>query len=190
MKKILTAVVATALLAINSIASEEMHLEGHESEDNFYIATKAMYTLGATVEEETSTLDGGTGAGLGIDVGYKLGAGVSVEIDGTYVKGSVVETKANGDKESMDASYMTSSLDVAYVYHATHEVELFAKGGYEYEFEKISKLGVDAVNSGFIYAVGTEYELSHTSALSFEYEVTTIKGPRGNSVFAGYVYSF
>ncbi|MDQ7041940.1 MAG: outer membrane beta-barrel protein, partial [Sulfurimonas sp.] len=132
---------------------------------------------------------GSNGAGLGVDVGYKLGAGFSVELDVAYVQADVVE-KTVSEEKTAKGTFTTSSLDVAYIHHITHELEAFVKGGYEYEFEKISDLGVDATNSGFVYAVGLEYELSHTHAIALEYEETTIKGPRGNIASLGYVYNF
>lgn len=189
MKKILIGLVISGLLMLN--ASElESHSKKHITESSVYIATKAMYTLGSTVQEETSTLDGGTGEGLAVDVGYRVGNGFSVEVDGTFAEDTILETKLNGEQKNMSASYVTTSLDVAYMYHANHELGLFVKGGYEYEFEKIADLNVDAINSGFIYAAGTEYEVSETMAVIGEYEVTTIKGPRGNTLFLGMVYSF
>lgn len=191
MNKIIVGLMLSSLMVLNGYASEsEAHSVEHHNESSFYIATKAMYTLGSSIEEEASTLEGGTGSGLGIDLGYRVGNGFSVEIDATYDIDNITEKKSNGEETSVDGTYITTSLDVAYTYHATHEIGLFVKGGFEYEFEKIDALGVDKLNSGFIYAAGTEYEMSETFALIGEYEVTTIKGPRGNSIFAGMVYSF
>jgi len=155
MTKIISVLIASSLVALSGYASEVEHV--HSKQTNFYIATKAMVTLGSTVTEETSTLKG---------------------------------EKPSGEQQTMAGTYVTSSLDVSYTYKATHELGLFVKGGYEYEFEKIADLNVDAINSGFIYAAGTEYEINETMAFIGEYEVTTIKGPRGNSIFAGLVYSF
>lgn len=124
------------------------------------IATKA-YSLGTSVEEEGATLEGSAGVGLGVDVGYKLGAGFSVEVDVAYV----LEKKTTGEETTVKGSFTTTSLDVAYIHHITHELEAFIKGGYE-------------------------YELSHTSAIALEYEGTTIEGPRGYIASLGYVYSF
>ncbi|MDF1878317.1 outer membrane beta-barrel protein [Sulfurimonas sp. SAG-AH-194-C20] len=178
-------------LSMVSVYAEEMHLEEHASENNFYVSTKAIYSLGASVEEEAVTLKGSSGGGLGIDVGYKLGAGFSVELDVAYVEANIVEKdKITLEERTVKGSFTTSSLDVAYIHHVTHELEAFIKGGYEYEFEKINDLDVDTTNSGLVYAVGIEYELNHTSAIALEYEGTTIKGPRGSIASLGYVYSF
>ena len=188
MTKIISALIASSLVALSGYASEVEHV--HSKQTNFYIATKAMVTLGSTVTEDTSTLKGGTGEGLAVDLGYRAGYGIAVEIDGTYALDTITEKKSSGEQQTMAGTYVTSSLDVSYTYKATHELVLFVKGGYEYEFEKIADLNVDAINSGFIYAAGTEYEINETMAFIGEYEVTTIKGPRGNSIFAGLVYSF
>lgn len=189
MKKLLALLIASSL-AVTSVYAKEMHLEEHESENNFYVATKAIYSFGASVEEADATREGSSGAGLGVDVGYKLGAGFSVELDVAYVEVDVLEKKLTGEQTTVKGSFTTSSLDVAYIHHMTHELEVFIKGGYEYEFETISDLGVDTTNSGVVYAVGFEYELDHKNAIALEYEATTIEGPRGNIVSLGYVYSF
>jgi len=190
MNKLLSMLVASSL-AISSAYAVESHLEEHESENNFYVATKAIYSFGASVDEGEKTLKGNAGTGLGIDLGYKLGSGFSAEIDVAYVAADVVETdRVTGEEIKASGSFTTSSLDVAYIHHITHELEVFIKGGYEYEFEKISRLNVDTINSGFVYAVGAELELSHISAIAVEYEGTTIKGPRGSIASLAYVYSF
>lgn len=189
MNKILTGLIVSSLMVLSAEAIET-HEEVHHDKSSFYVATKVMYTLGASIKEETSSLDGGKGQGLGIDLGYRVGNGFSIEIDGTYDHDTITEKKSNGEQHDVSASYITSSLDVAYTVHPTEELGLFIKGGYEYEFEKIDALSVHTLNKGFIYAAGTEYELSETVAIIGEYEVATIKGPRGNSIFAGMVYSF
>jgi hypothetical protein len=44
--------------------------------------------------------------------------------------------------------------------------------------------------SGFVYAGALIYEVTEGIEVLAEYEVTTIKGPRGNSAFAGVEFSF
>ena len=188
MKKILGLLIVSAL-AVTSLYAKRKHVEDHESENNFYVATKAIYSLGTSVDEGEATLEGSAGAGLGLDVGYKLGAGFSVEADVAYVAANVTEKTATEERVAK-ATFTTTSFDVAYIYHVTHELEVFIKGGYELEFEKISDLDVDNTKDGGVYAVGFEYELSHTSAVAVEFEGTSIKGPRGSIASLGYVYSF
>ncbi|HIP19903.1 MAG TPA: hypothetical protein EYG70_02125 [Sulfurimonas sp.] len=190
MNKLLSLLIVSSL-AVTTASARKMHLEEHENDNNFYVATKVIYSFGASVDEGEKTLKGDAGAGLGIDLGYKLGSGFSAEIDVAYVAADVVETdRVTGEEIRAKGTFTTSSLDVAYIHHITHELEAFVKGGYEYEFEKISDLNVDTTNSGFVYAVGAEFELSHISAIAVEYEGTTIKGPRGSIASLAYVYSF
>jgi len=187
MKKILAVLALSSLASLNVYASEVEH--GTEKND-FYIAVKALTTLGDSISEEGATLEGDTGFGLGVDLGYELSHGFSVEVDVTYVENTVTETLANGDSEDFSASYITTSLDVDYKYHLTHDVGLLVKVGYEYEVETINDLDIDNSETGFVFAGAVEYEVSEHVALLGEYEVTTIDGPRGNSLFAGIVYDF
>ena len=189
MKNIFGLLVLTSMLSVSGYAAD---IEEHsEKESRFYIATKALVTLGDTIEEENSKLEGSTGAGIGIDLGYKIGNGFSVEVDVTYATNTVTEILSSGEKEDFTGTYITSSLDIAYAYELTHTLEIFGKVGYEIEYEKIDTL-TDSYesNTGFIYAVGVEYEVSESLALLGEFEATTIDGPRGNSIFAGIVYKF
>ncbi len=188
MKKLLGFLMMSGFIMTN-VNATEMHLEEHESENNFYVATKAIYSLGTSVDEGEATLEGSAGTGIGLDVGYKLGAGFSVEVDVAYVAADVTE-KTDIEERVAKATFTTSSLDVAYIHHVTHELEAFVKVGYELEFEKISDLDVDSTKDGAVYAVGLEYELSHDHAVAFEFEGTSIKGPRGSIASLGYVYSF
>ena len=190
MRKILTLLAISSLTSLSLQASEPEHSEVTTEQSNFYVAVKAIATLGDSIKEEHATLKGDTGVGIGIDLGYKLDYGFSVEIDGTYVTNTVTETLHNGDHEEFKASYITTSLDIAYKYPITHTIGLVVKGGYEYEIEKINGLDIDHSENGFVFAGAVEYELTEHMAVLAEYEHTTIEGPRGDSVFAGVVYSF
>ena len=184
MKKIFISLVILSSFALNLFAAKE------NEEGRYYVAVKALMTLGDTVQHGTSQLRGSTGKGLGVDLGYKFENGFAVEIDATYAKNDITERNELGEEITVDGSYMTSSFDIAYAYPVTHAVELFIKGGYEYELERINALGIDASSTGFIYAAGVEYEIDERVSLIGEYEETTISGPRGNSIFAGAVYHF
>jgi opacity protein-like surface antigen len=191
MKKILTLLAVSSIATLNIYATEVEKNEMHEeTKSGFYVAVKAITTLGDSIKEEGATLEGDTGVGIGIDLGYKLAYGFSVEVDGTYVDNTVTETSIEGESEEFNAYYITSSLDIAYKYPLTHTIGLVAKCGYEYEIERINDLGIDNSETGFVFAGAVEYEVSEHMALLGEYEYTTIDGPRGNSIFAGVVYSF
>jgi opacity protein-like surface antigen len=191
MKKILTLLAVSSFATLNIYAGEMEHHAAHEeSKTPFYVAVKAITTLGDSIEEEGATLEGDTGFGIGIDLGYKLAYGFAIELDATYVTNNVTEREADGESEEYSASYITTSLDIAYKYPLTHTVGLVAKCGYEYEIETIDDLNIDNSETGFVFAGAVEYEMSEHIALLGEYEYTTIDGPRGNSIFAGLVYSF
>ena len=190
MKKIVSAILLSSLVSIGAYAEEVEAVEHSEEKSDFYIAAKALATLGSSVDEENLTLKGDTGAGLGIDLGYEISHGFSVEVDATYAANTITETNNDtGDSEDFSAWYATSSMDIAYRYMATEALGLVVKGGYEVEYEKIDTKE-SATNSGFVYAAALTYEINEYIGILGEYEVTTIDGPRGNSAFAGVEYSF
>jgi len=188
MKQLLQTLAFATLITVGAQASE--HETATKEHKDFYVAAKALVTLGDEVKHEESTLDGGVGKGVGVDIGYRVSHNFAVEIDMTYANSDVTEIDAQGEKEDVTGKYITSSLDVVYMYHAMHDLGLFVKGGIEYEVENIDALDIEQTEVGVIYALGGEYEISHHSALILEYEGSTIEGPRGSTVLAGMVYSF
>ena len=194
MKKIVSAILLSSLVSMGANAEEVEVLEKSEEKSDFYIVAKALATIGSSfneeVNEESITLEGDTGIGLGIDFGYEISHGFAVEVDITYAANKVIETNNDtGDSEEFRAYYMTSSLDLAYRYMATDKLGFILKGGYEVEYEKIDTKD-SATNDGFVYAFGAIYEINEHMGLLGEYEVTTVEGPRGNSAFVGIEYSF
>jgi opacity protein-like surface antigen len=187
MKKILTTLALGSVLALNLSASSEMH----EKEDTeYYMAVKAVVATGDKISEEGATLEGDTGYGVGVDIGYKFSHHFAVELDLAYVENTVTETRENGEVEDFSASYISSSVDLVYIHHLGHDFGVFGKVGYEYELEQISTFD-DKSDTGFIAAAGAEYKLSKHVALFGEYEYTFIDGPKGNNIFyAGLVYGF
>ena len=196
MKKALTVLALSTLVSFNVFASETEHLEHHEMEkegsSKYYIAVKGVMTLGDSVKEtegeEVVTVDGDTGAGISLDLGYKLPYGFAVEVDVIYVQNDVTIKSEDFEDETFTASYISTSLDLAYKYNLTHDFGLVAKVGYEYEYETIDGDSTD--DTGFIYAAGAEYEVGENVLLVAEYEGSTIDGPRGDAIFAGVVYEF
>jgi len=173
---------------------QEANVAPVHAETGFYTALKAQLTLGEKVEHsEKVDIEGHTGEGIGLEVGYKMGYGFSVEADGTYAHNTVTEvdcTTGTCEKTNADGEYMSVSLDLVYTYHLTHHLGAFVKTGYEYENESISKLDVSGSDTGVIYAAGAEYAVGEHTALMAEYEGSTIESPLGSSVFAGVVYNF
>ena len=174
------------LFSVSAFAGEEQaatQTEHHE-ELPYYVAVKGMYTFGDTYGEE----EGESGYGIGIDLGYRLGHGFAIEIDGTYENGDVTVTETNGDETTENVKYYTSSLDLAYVYEVGEGFGLLGKVGYEYEYEEIAdESGHD---TGFIFAAGAEYEINEEIKAVAEYEHSTIDGPKGDAVLAGLMYNF
>jgi len=192
MKKIVTlmALSTFAALSLNAAEVAEQHeAMEHHHEKSFYVALKGIATLGDTMSEEHAILDGDAGLGFGVDLGYKLPYGFAVEIDVTYVGNTVTETNAVAEQEEISATYMTSSLDLAYKYHLTREFGLVGKVGYEYELEQIDTKE-DESDTGFIFAAALEYEVAEDIAILGEYEHSTIDGPRGDTLYAGVVFDF
>jgi len=196
---LLAAAAACLLTLQNATAGEtdteqEANVAPVHAETGFYAGVKAQLSLGEKVEHsENVDIQGHTGEGIGLEVGYKLGYGFAIEADGTYTHNTVTETNCETgtcEKTNADGEYMSVSLDLAYMYHLTHHLGTFVKMGYEYESEKISKLDVSGDDTGIIYAAGAEYAVGEHMALMAEYEGSTIESPLGSSVFAGVIYNF
>jgi opacity protein-like surface antigen len=178
------------ILTVALLLSSSLSLEAHENiphDSEFYLVTKALVSLGNTVDEDTKTVDGDKGYGIGIDLGYELGHGFSVEYDFTYSNSSVVETDA-GTSESLDATYYTHSIDIGYLHHLSKIVGVYAKAGYEYEIETINS--ITSSDTGFVFAGGVELAINKHYTTVFEYEKSTIESPRGDSIFTGVMYKF
>lgn len=184
MKHLLIAVAMIALYLQTLNAQEEHH------DSKTYVVLKALYSLGEKVDHGHGvTLESDPGAGIGIDVGYKLFHNLAVEFDFSYDENNVEEND-NGHKHTVDGTYYTYALDLVYMHHLTDSIELIAKLGAELEDEQIKELGIDTTETGLAYGVGVEYILNHHYDIVLEYEGSTIDSPRGHSIFAGIKYNF
>jgi len=185
-KKILTSLVTLGLLS--QLSASEMT---HEKHSDFYIVAKTLTIAGDKVDHGHGiTLDGDRGYGVGLDFGYRLGNGFSIEYDFSYAKNSLSEDDGHGHIEEADAIYYTNALDIVYTYHITHTFGVFAKLGYSYEKEEIDDLHIESEENGAVVAGGIEYSLNNHYTLLAEYEHADIEGPRGDSVFLGVMYNF
>ena len=165
--------------------------EVHEhTESDFYVIVKGLRISGDKVAHGEATLDGDSGYGFGIDLGYRLGHGFAVEYDFSYATNTVSELEHGDVVAEADATYYTHAIDLVYTYELTETLGLFAKAGYEYEIEEIDEYHIDADDNGFNYGVGVEVAVDHTYKVVAEYEHSTIEGPRGNSIFLGVMYNF
>lgn len=191
MKKKLFSVALAGVLGSSALmASEEVETAGEESgnfrhkEENVYVVAKGLMTSGDSIKEEDTTVKGSNGLGFGFDLGYRTGYGFNFEVDYAYTKLDVTESTPGAEDEKKTGDFHSVSFDALYAYHINEPLALFAKIGAEYEMEKISKFKTD---TGFLYGAGFEYELKENVAFIFEYEDSTIKGPKGYTLAAGLV---
>lgn len=196
-KQILTALCAAQLMtqayAGGDIETAEVvETEAYEVEESrFYVVVKGLASLGAEAEHGEAILDGDGGYGIGIDLGYRLGKGFALEYDFSYAKNTVTEITEHHEPEEFDAHYYTSALDLVYSYEATETLGIFAKVGYEYEWETIDELGIDSSRDhGFVVGAGVEIALNEKYKVVGEYEHSTIDSPRGDSLYLGLMYNF
>lgn len=178
------------LAATLTLAEEPHHHEPVHSETGWYAAAKGLITLGNKVDHEGATLEGNNGRGIGLELGYKIGAGFAVESDVTFTRDQITHKEEGEAPVDVDGSFVSYSLDLAYVYHLTHHLGTFFKLGYEYETENINDLEISESETGMAYAAGFEYAVGSHTALMLEYEGSTIDGPLGDFVFAGVLYHF
>ena len=198
MKKILlssliTAQLLTQLHAGGDIVPVQMYdepmVEQETEESKFYVVAKGMLVLGNDVEHDHALLDGDQDYGYGLDIGYRLGNGFALEYDFSYGTNTVTEKKGE-ELEEATGKYYTSALDIVYTFEMTESVGIFAKAGYEYEWEKISKYDIDTSDDGFVFGLGVEVAMNEDYKFIAEYEHSTIEGPRGDSIFAGVMFNF
>ncbi|MDM5270760.1 porin family protein [Sulfurovum sp. zt1-1] len=169
---------------------EEAEMHEH-AESDFYAVVKGLRITGDRVDHEGAILDGDSGYGFGIDLGYRLGNGFAVEYDFAYAKNTVSELDEFGAVVAEgDAKYYSHALDLVYTYELTETVGVFAKAGYEYEIEKIAEYNIDADDHGFNFGIGTEVAMGENYKFVAEYEHSTIEGPKGNAIFVGIMINF
>ncbi len=195
MKKILTGTMLATMLFTGLYAGGDIEaVDSDETEitesSPFYVVVKGMMIFGDTVNHEEAVLDGDQDYGFGIDLGYRLGNGFAVEYDFSYSGNSVTEKKVGEEPVNVNAKYYTSALDLVYTYELTEELGVFGKVGYEYEWEKISALDIDSTDHDFVFGAGFEAAMDEDFKFVAEYEHSLIEGPRGDSLFAGIMYTF
>jgi len=193
MKKILLILILSSQLMTNLNAENHQNLlalnESTIVKSKFYIVLKSLMILGKTVEHDDVVLNGATGYAFGIDFGYKIGNGFAVEYDFSYSSNKVTETIASVVEEAR-AKYYTSSLDLIYTHEVIEGLSLFGKFGYEYEWEKIPDFHIDGTDRGFLYGIGFDITMNESYEFVLEYEHSFIESPRGDSLYAGIMYSF
>lgn len=181
LRKLSISLMLSAFIATFGFAEGITHTK--KEADNFYVIAKGLYTIGENVTKGHETLKGKAGTGFGIDVGYTLPYHFSIEFDASYS-----QNKFEEDHHEYDAEFLTTALDVVYVYHITHTIRTIAKLGYELEFAKLAH--EKEHGHGVVYGAGVEYHLNDNYDLLVEYEGSLIKSVRGPSVYAGVKYTF
>jgi len=187
-----TVALLALIMSVSSIMAKE-HIEPGE----FYVVTKALFTTAETISESDDIdIEGNSGGGLGVDVGYTLPYNFAVELDTSYSRNNIREITTVEDPEEKEeivdakGNYWTFAMDVTYTMPVTHTIGLMGKIGYEFEYETISKLDIDTHDNGMVYGVGIEYHLSDHYEAIVEYEGSMIDTPRGSSVYTGIKYIF
>lgn len=182
--------IALASLAL-MVSTSTVMAEEDVKDGEFYIVAKGLYTTGNTVKESSDViLDGKSGNGFGLDVGYTLPHHFALELDTSYSKNDVTEKKVGEADTQATAKYTTYAMDVVYTYPIAHSLDIMGKVGYEYEHEKISELGVDLHDNGMVYGAGLEYHISEHYEAIAEYEGSAIDSVRGDNIYAGIKYVF
>ncbi|BAF70904.1 porin family protein [Nitratiruptor sp. SB155-2] len=178
----ITSIIVSGLLLGTTLFAHEQD-SVHESEKPYYVVVKGIHNYG----DRNGNEKGDHGNGIGVDLGYRLGHGFAIEIDGSYEKTKVtVFEETETLRENI--KYWTTSLDVAYTYEMSESLGILFKVGYEYEYEKTdSENGHD---TGLVYAAGFEYAFDSTWKILGEYEKSTIEGPKGDMITLGVMYNF
>ncbi len=179
----------TTLLALTAHA-EELHHSTSATHTGTYFEPKVIMTLGERVTHGDSTFDGNAGYGIGYDLGYSFSEYFALEADGTYSKSDVTETRANGDKETDEASFYTYGVNAVLTYPLLNHLIILGKLGYGYEHEDLGKLGIKGSDHGANWTAGVEYALNPHIEISFEYEGADIRSARGDSLQLGLIYKF
>ena len=145
----------------------EPKVEEKKSSGNFYVVAKGLSVLGDEAD---------SGYGAGLDLGYKFGNGLAVELSGTASKNDL---DIGGDD-----SYKTGALNLVYTIPVSDSIGIFAKGGYMIEDRDNDD------DKGFAYGGGLSYNMSDATAVVAEYQTSNIDSTRGDGVSLGLMYNF
>lgn len=179
-----------AMTALTNSANAASHGSELATHTGVYFEPKVMVTLGDTVSHGESTLDGGTGYGVGFDLGYSFTEYFALELDGTYSVANVKETLSTGESETADANFYTYGANAVLTYPVTTHFIVLGKLGYGYEHEDLGSLGITGTEHGATWAAGVEYSFMPHMEVSFEYEGADIRSARGDTLQLGLIYKF
>ncbi|MCW8953960.1 MAG: porin family protein [Sulfurimonas sp.] len=187
MKKVLGKIVVTALSLV--ALSQSANASGGAG---FYAVPKAVVIMGDTIMHGAYELDGDTGVGIGVDLGYAIDSNFAVELALTHVEADVTEDDLHGHVVKGDAEYTTYGVMGVYSRTITGHLRGLVKLGYAWEYEKITDVHhpFKTTLSGIAYAAGLEYGISDNMEVVFEYEGAEVVSSRGDSLMLGLKYKF
>ena len=184
MKNILkkASVCAVALLAL----SQSVSASSSEHAGGFYVVPKAVVVLGDTIQHGAHELNGDSGVGVGIDLGYSFTKNYAIEFSTTYAEADVVEDGL----VTAEAEYTTYGVNAVYTRNIVGHLGFLVKLGYAWEYEDIKDLHIKETLSGIAYAVGLEYGIADDMEVVVEYEAAEVVSSRGDSLMFGLKYKF
>jgi len=145
------------------------------STSNYYVVLKGLSISGDKLDNN----DGDRGFGAGVDLGYRLGNGLAVELGVAYAKNQL------DNAAETDVSYKTGAISLVYGFDLTKKLGLFAKGGYMYE-----KPFIGDNEKGLAYGAGLTYKMSENKSIVGEYQTSTLDSLRGDALSLGLMINF
>ena len=158
--------------------------------NTFYVEPKVVYTFGETVKHKSSSLQGESGLGIGLDFGYIFSKYFALELDGTFSKSKVKETNLLGEINEDTVMYYTYGINTVFTYPIKNHIILLTKLGYGSEHEDLGALNIKGSEQGATWAIGFEYEFNRYLEISAEYEGADIRSTKGDSLQLGLIYKF
>ncbi len=185
MKSILKKVIVSGLTLL-AVSQTAYASSSSEDKSGFYIVPKAVVILGDTIMHHGHKLNGETGVGAGIDLGYSFNANYAVELSATHAEADVVED----DHVEDTAEYTTYGFNFAYTRILVGKFAILAKLGYSWEYEKMDNLHIKETLDGLTYALGFKYGIADNMDFVFEAEGANVTSSRGESLLFGLKYKF
>jgi opacity protein-like surface antigen len=178
--KVVVSVLSVLALSSNVNASSSEHSGG------FYVVPKVVVIVGDTITHYGDVLNGDTGVGIGIDLGYSFTENIALELAATYVEADI---KKNGVDKG-DAEYTTYGANAVYSRTIIGHLRGLVKLGFAWEHERMSEAHIKETLKGATYAAGLEYGINDNMELVFEVEGANVTSSRGEGVMFGLKYKF
>lgn len=189
MKSILKKVIVSGL-TLFAVSQTAYASSSSEDKSGFYIVPKAVVILGDTIMHHGHELDGDSGVGVGIDLGYSFNANYALELSVTHAEADVTGEDHAHHIVTDTAEYTTYGFSAVYTRNIAGHLGFLAKLGYAWEYEKMDHLELKETLSGVTYAVGLEYGVADNMEVVFEIEGADVVSTRGKSLLFGLKYKF